>query len=578
MRSFFSYLHEICGPGIRARRRSLRRSPMFALVEAVERRTLLTSVFVSDQWFAESDGSTSFYVASDMAVPSDLAVTYTVTSGSATAGMDFIMSSGTVVIPLGAMSATIGLTIVDDTDGEPQESFFVQIDSTSYGTILQGLATAFIDDDDGVDGGSAPTAVAATGVAIDTDGDGVKDTYNVDSGRSLNLDGTDSSDPDADPLTYKWDLDDDITTWEKTGATPSVTREELTAMGYANGDSFSITLQVEDGNGGVDQDMAMVVLLKPAVSITAVDAEAAEGYNPDLSADPGSIRIERHNTDLGSPLTVGIWTTGTAVTNIDYSTTPGTNWGASTVVIPASQSSLTLVLNPIQDDKFLEGTETAQFTIVPLPEYDITGPIMTSVAITDVNRPPVMNDQVVHIVRNKTGVITNPGAVDPDTGQMLTYSMTPHPNFTIDNSSGDISVANPSPFLSLTADATFSLNVTVFDNGTPSENDSAVITVVVHALDAWLDEVEFNNDHTIYRDPGPTPSDGLAYSGAEWKVGTTALPVAYSSTLATASKRLDTDVKITVPETTRPQRKELMQRTMRRVQDGTTSKHQGSNP
>lgn len=83
--------------------------------------------------------------------------------------------------------------------------------------------------------------------------------YVISEGDSLNLDASASSDPDTDPLTYAWDLDNDLVygeAGEPTTVSPTVSWATLQSFGITGEGVFTIGLQVDDGNGGTDTTTA----------------------------------------------------------------------------------------------------------------------------------------------------------------------------------------------------------------------------------------------------------------------------------------------------------------------------------
>ena len=60
------------------------------------------------------------------------------------------------------------------------------------------------------------------------------------------LDASGSFDPDADPLTYSWDINGDGVFGDATGATPTLSWEQLQALGINDNDGFAVTVQVRD--------------------------------------------------------------------------------------------------------------------------------------------------------------------------------------------------------------------------------------------------------------------------------------------------------------------------------------------
>ena len=71
--------------------------------------------------------STNFY--------QDISIPYTLTSGTAVLGEDFATSSSTLVIPAGQTSGAIGITLINDDEIEPEETFELTLGTPSHGTL-----------------------------------------------------------------------------------------------------------------------------------------------------------------------------------------------------------------------------------------------------------------------------------------------------------------------------------------------------------------------------------------------------------------------------------------------------------
>ena len=69
---------------------------------------------------------------------------------------------------------------------------------------------------------------------------------------TVQFDATSSSDPDADPVTYSWDLNGDGTYGDSTSATPSYT--------YTQQSQVNVGLRVSDGRGGVGTDTVTILV------------------------------------------------------------------------------------------------------------------------------------------------------------------------------------------------------------------------------------------------------------------------------------------------------------------------------
>ncbi len=131
------------------------------------------------------------------------------------------------------------------------------------------------------------TVTSATGPPI-ADAGGA---YNIAEGDSVALDGSGSIDPQGDPLTFQWDLDNDGTYGDVTGETPTVTWATLQTWGIDDDGTHTIGLRVTDG---VDSDTTTTTILvantEPTVTVTGAGAAAVgEPLTVTIDAtDPGA--------------------------------------------------------------------------------------------------------------------------------------------------------------------------------------------------------------------------------------------------------------------------------------------------
>jgi hypothetical protein len=120
--------------------------------------------------------------------------------------------------------------------------------------------------------------------------------YNVNEGDSISLDGTGSSDPLGDALTYEWDLDNDGV-FETSGATPTFSAASLDGP-----ELRTVTLRVSDGvNTDTDSSTVTVDNVAPSVDAGAGDTinEGDTFSSPGSFTDPGTLDTWSATVDYG---------------------------------------------------------------------------------------------------------------------------------------------------------------------------------------------------------------------------------------------------------------------------------------
>lgn len=161
------------------------------------------------------------------------------TSGSVDGTITLEALSGATVIDsdtavLGAINTWSTLTVTAAMDG-----IRITGDGTSFHPFgVDNIVIAGVPGSDPVANAGPDQSVTLTGTSA-----------------TVSLDGTGSSDPDADPLTYAWS--GDFTGGAATGATPEVT---FTAAG-----THTVTLVVSDGTGGSSTDTVDIVVAAPTL-------------------------------------------------------------------------------------------------------------------------------------------------------------------------------------------------------------------------------------------------------------------------------------------------------------------------
>lgn len=187
--------------------------------------------------------------------------------------------------------------------------------------------------------------------------------YNEDEGYPLTLDASCSSDPDGDPLLYRWDFDNDGN-WDTAWSDNPI-------VSHTWGDDFSGTtkLQVNDGSSTDATQISVTVSnVEPTVVITAVDQPNQHYILPIIHnltlrgdfADPGWLDTHDSYWDLGDGSNIpGVLTeentepNATGQSEVDYAfPEPGT---------------YTVYLDIIDDDGGI-GSATTSITVITAEE------------------------------------------------------------------------------------------------------------------------------------------------------------------------------------------------------------------
>ena len=122
---------------------------------------------INDVTVSEGDGSAVFSVILRGQSTGTVTVPYETSNGSAIADSDYTATSGTLLFQPGEQAKTIAVEVVDDSAAEGDEKFTVSLSEPPNATLLKGVGTATIVDNDGTD---LPT-LSNSGVTV-TEGSG----------------------------------------------------------------------------------------------------------------------------------------------------------------------------------------------------------------------------------------------------------------------------------------------------------------------------------------------------------------------------------------------------------------------
>ncbi|MBY0526541.1 MAG: cadherin-like domain-containing protein [Gemmataceae bacterium] len=333
-----------------------------------------------------NDGLTSVEVTVVLsgATTQTVTVDYSTAEDTATAD-DYVATSGTLVFEPGRTIQTFFLNIVGDTTSEDTEFVRILLSNPVVGILGGGNqdAVAILNDD-------APTLTieAVDPAASEAGSDGgtflITRTGNTDEDLFVHFQVDGSATPGTDYL----DLLDNV--FMPAGAstiTLSVTPvDDYLAEGN---ETVIVTLLPGFYNAVGAASQATVTIADdatdttPVVSIVATDPNAGE-----VGPDPGIFTITRTG-DTSADLVVHYQIAGSGTAGVDYATLAGT------VVIPAGSQSVTITINPF-DDNEVEGYETVVLTLENSAEYAAGPSFFAGVAIEDKQKKDAPNVKEVH--------------------------------------------------------------------------------------------------------------------------------------------------------------------------------------
>lgn len=286
--------------------------------------------------------------------------------------------------------------------------------------------------------------------------------YTINEAASVTLDASGSADPDDDPLAYSWDIDNDGTYGDVTGESPAVTWAQLASFGITDDGTYTIGVQVDDGDGGIDTHSTTITV---------------NNLPPTGNDDAGGA----FTTDEDTPFTTGnVLTNDTDVNAVDILSVSGidSSGTAGTVI---DNGDGTFDYDPNGQFESLSATQQASdtFTYTVSDDDGGSGTATVTITIDGANDAPTADDATFGMAENATNgtAVGTVSADDVDSGDTLDYSITGGNTggaFAIDNATGEITVVNGSA-LDFETTPVFTLTVEVQDAG--GLTDTASVTV-----------------------------------------------------------------------------------------------------
>ena len=304
---------------------------------------------------AETAGAASVTVLRVGSSSTSQTVQFTTVAGSATAGSDFVSSSGTLTFGVGETQKTISVIINNDSTVESDEQFTIVLSSPGSGSALgaQSIHTVTIQSEDLPPHGTIAFAQAAS-TATELDG-----THNVVVTRA-------NFTPAGESVLYATASGSAVAGSDFTGVSGTLT--------FAAGETQkTISIPILNDVLAEGDETFTVTLSAPTGAVLGVPTTHTVTIFSDDAATSGIIQFAAAASSISETagtVTVNVQRTGLlpASETVHYATSPGTALAGSdftgtsgTLTFAAGETAKTIVV-PILDDALVESDET--FSVV----------------------------------------------------------------------------------------------------------------------------------------------------------------------------------------------------------------------
>ena len=270
-----------------------------------------------------------------------------VSNGTATAGTDYVSTSGTLTIPAGSTSGTVAVLIKGDTTDEPNETYFVNLSNATYATITgsQGVGTIVNDD--------PHPGIAIGNVSITEGNSGTKNasftvTLSAASGRTIKVN------------------------YATANGTATAGSDYVSTSGTltipAGSTSGTIAVPIK-GDTTVEPDETFFVNLTSPINVYITGSQGVgKILNDDTAVSIGNVSVTEGNSGtINANFKVSLSAAAPFPVTVRYATADGTAtagsdyvWTSGTLTIPAGSTSGTVAV-PVVGDTLNEANET--FTV-----------------------------------------------------------------------------------------------------------------------------------------------------------------------------------------------------------------------
>ncbi|MFN2623250.1 MAG: Calx-beta domain-containing protein [Chthoniobacterales bacterium] len=376
---------------------------------------------------------------------------YATSNGTATAGQDYVATSGTVVFSPGETQKFITVTILDDNLIENAENFFVTLTSATNASINGGQATVTISDDD------SPTATIGFS----------RSSYDVDEGAGFVTLTVTRSGGLSFAATVHYETSDQSA---KAGTNYVASSGNLV---FAPGEtSKNINISIID-EGNADPTLTFLVTLSDPNGTGFVGGQSTATVNI-LDNDANTFRFASANYTVNEgagsvTLTVDVVRSGdpAQTISVDYVTVDGSAQAGSKytrtsgrLTFGANVTSQTITV-PIIDEPFIEGT--TDFSVVlsnALPSKTENGnaasrlgsPSSATVSIIDNDARTFQFSPTNYTIPNSRGSV--------NITVSFSRAFDPNGTFTVDYSTMDVSALAGRDYTPASGTLTFAPNET----------------------------------------------------------------------------------------------------------------------